>query len=245
MFKRVRSQLGKLRADEDHAVRITVVLLAFVVVSAVVPAIVILAVPHRHWTEFPEWWSATSTAFAFAAAAVAALLAFGTSRRELDRDEEREQDKRRAQADLVAAWVEGFVIYPVTLDGRAGYQMSMKRALVRNASELPVQRAIVVLDLVGRSAGQLRVADGLVRRTTEVVPPAGQGIELKLTVDEFELINPEIETFIADGFQLWQISLVAELMFVDVAGRHWFRRRDGRLDELPEAVAEMREHGGY
>lgn len=223
--------------------RLATALLGFFVISMGVSAIPI-PIFHLHVSDFPLWWTAASTAFAFAAAAVAATLALATAQRELERDHDRDEDKRRAQADLVAAWVENAWMTG-SFEGEPSPIVRHVALKMLNTSPLPVMRVIVVVDVVGRRAGTMTAVEGVIRRTLEVLPPSSGPHVLKMTEAEFDDLNAAIRALEKQGFRPAEdaVSLVAEVMFIDTAGRHWYRDREGRLKPIPEAVAKFREIG--
>jgi hypothetical protein len=150
------------------------------------------------WGTFPEWLAAIGTLLAFA---VALRLLF----KELEARREAQEDRRRNQARLVAAWI----------TSKWASETELRFTLVvRNGSDEPIYdgRCVVVPSTNRIASDPMMVFDWEFRWL--VLPPQ----ETK----EDDLRLPE---------KLWRSLWDAgtTLSFTDAAGRRWTRYPDGRL----------------
>jgi hypothetical protein len=171
------------------------------------------------------WVEATATLAALLAAIVAGAYASAAFRLEVRRDEIRVTTDRRAQASLVAAWLE-FVISEDA--GLPYHQLKSIVIRLRNASELPVTS--VRFDVIHLSP----FPDGVMEQhmhgdQVAVLPPATSPLQIEwkdntaVTQAEHEWRNRGHQ-----GAQRFGL----ELLFRDAAGIHWKRDWQGHLTEV-------------
>lgn len=164
---------------------------------------------------WPEWFGAVGTIGAL----VAALTQIARERRRLRTERtERLCRERRAQAELLSAWI-GDVRWGNVLELGSGGPGDVETDLeLSNASGSPVYRAVLsVVDIQGTGwRGQGNAPDGH-QFCLSVIPPG-----------RFHLT---IHRGFGGGMGIhWE----AELAFTDAAGHHWVRRSSGLLEELGE-----------
>ena len=166
--------------------------------------------PTGNW---PEWFGAVGTVGAL----VAALAQIEVARRRLRTDhKEQLARKRRAQAELISAWI-GDVRTSNDFNIKTGAPSDIATSLeLSNASGSPVYRAVLsVVDIQGTGwKGQGKAPDGY-QFCVSIIPPG----RFHLTIHR--------------GFGAGMASHMAiEIAFADVAGQHWVRRASGLLEEL-------------
>jgi hypothetical protein len=157
------------------------------------------------WGTVPEWFSMIGTLGAFG---VGGVLLW----REIVRNRAAEKDRVREQASRVIILLDEVRVEDIqNLERVPSTNSSAQTAVVRNASDLPIYRGIVVfIDRLTR--------DRLATRDIQVVPPH----------DERRCVMPE---------QLWSLdpdrAFGADVIFFDAADRRWHRRFNGALRRLP------------
>ncbi len=166
--------------------------------------------PPGNW---PEWLAAVGTVGALAAA----LAQIEVARRRLRTDrKEQLARERRAQAELVSAWI-GDVRTSNDFDMKIGGPSDTATNLeLSNASGSPVYRAVLsIVDIQGTGwKGQGKAPDGY-QFCVSIIPPG-----------RFHLT---IRRGFGAGMGIhWEV----ELSFTDAAGQHWVRRASGLLEEL-------------
>jgi hypothetical protein len=191
----------------------------------------------------PDWIEAIATVAAFAAAVFAARYAAGAFVLERERESQRLDAERRAQASLVAAWPARFIQYmdeqqadlPKGLDTIAGAEV-----LLRNASDLPVTNVHVDFWAVHAYADEHGPAD--IRRlggqTLAVLPPATEPHRVLWSTEGRQHFLPGVPT-VGDPRDFWPSEpphdparLILDLTFRDSSGVLWRRDRVGRLQEV-------------
>ncbi len=166
--------------------------------------------PPGNW---PEWFGALGTVGVL----VAALIQIARERSRLRTDhKEQLARERRAQAELVSAWI-GDVRTSNDFNIKIGAPSDIATNLeLSNASGSPVYRAVLsVVDIQGIGwRGEGKAPDGY-QVCISIVPPG----RFHLTLHR--------------GFGSGMGSHMAiEIAFTDAAGKYWVRRASGRLDEL-------------
>lgn len=161
----------------------------------------------------PGWIEALSTFAAFIAAVIAVAFAAGAFRLEVRRENRWHHDARRAQASLVAGWIEERT--EVTESGRGSYRMGAEQQVMglalRNASELPVTDVWVGITYSKRG-------NGMEAASLETLPPGSE--------PRFYRFEDTVENMVFN--ENGEPSAV--LLFTDAAGIRW-RRADGVLEE--------------
>lgn len=226
-----------------------IVVAAALLASAVIPAVVVATFKRVTVSDYPGWWEATATAFAFAAAAFAAVLAFRTAERELQRDDERdkdrrsaEEDRRRAQADKVAAWSdEIWVVWGATEDGPRAHIRSDGRFHMINRSGLPVTNVSFQFSLRAFLDGST-TEWSLGRLDTVVVPPSDTPLADLIPTDILDAAGDELSDYALTTGETERIesAMTVGIAFTDTADRHWIREPSGRLLPAPDALAQLR-----
>jgi hypothetical protein len=169
----------------------------------------ILAAPD--WGDVPTTVGAIASLGALVAAVFAARAAFGVLQVERRRDADQDEVQRRRQAERLAAW-------PVVVPEDPEFQASeaMWGVTIRNASDLPVYQAWVILEPITRGAGEHITIH-------ELVPPGtftqfGNELRSPNDFENTELISePPPRPY------------VIALEFDDAAGRRWRRDANGTL----------------
>jgi hypothetical protein len=195
---------------------------------------------------YADWLAATATVAAFSAALVAARFAAEAVRAARDalhieqrRDQHRDEQALRAQAELVAAWVEdldGQMVRP----GDVPYHVTEQEGqsiTVRNASELPVTRVGLAFTLHVATHTQ----EGLQITNTEIglqelpiVPPGTKNVDMGLDIlVAFQRLWDEAQSATTRRLRVG-------ITFVDAGGRAWIREDDGRLLESPDVLTQRR-----
>lgn len=193
----------------------------------------------------PEWIEATATVAAFAAAVFAARYAAGAFALERERESQRLDAERRAQASLVAAWPARFIQYMEEqhdgtwegLDTIAGAE-----ALLRNASDLPVTNVHVDFWVVHAYADDHSPED--IRRLggqdLAALPPSTEPEPIRWSTEGRQHFLPGVPT-VGDAHGYWPdqpphdpARLILKIRFRDSSGVMWRRDRVGRLEEVPE-----------
>lgn len=195
---------------------------------------------------YADWLAASATMAAFAAAIVAARFAAeaaSATRGALDveqrRDQHRDEQALRAQAELVAAWVEDLGSEENPSSDVPYYvpEQEWQSITVRNASELPVTRVglAFTLHVVKPSPDGLQVTNRKIGlQELPIVPPGTKNVEMSLDiVASFQRLWEEAESASTRRLRVG-------ITFVDAGGRPWIREDDGRLMESPDALKKRR-----
>jgi hypothetical protein len=179
----------------------------------------------RGWTAdtVVAWISGTGTLLAFGAA----LLLY---RREADRDQQRDVDQRRAQAEKVAAWYgpedpqpgkRAFALVPAR-------DLRDLRILIRNASDLPIFNVTPLAYLAADTSRTDPLPTGYtadtIRYHRHLDPRRGR---FTLTV-----LPPQSTIALAVEAPDGAVSPVVDLMFRDNANR-WWTSKGGALTSQP------------
>lgn len=173
-----------------------------------------------------EWVSAVATLAAVIAAVYAGVQARQLLRTEQRRDVQRDRLARRAQADLVAAWPATPTVAMQKMGDDAFLTLgSLPGVWVRNASPLPVTKAVVYVSVL-RGDRDKPVFIG--QQTLGTIGPQNDA--------ELEPFSPHIMSGIrakwplmpAEGFE-WLPELLFEFRFQDLSRRRWKRDIHGTL----------------
>lgn len=194
------------------------------------------------------WVTAAATSVAAVAAVIAgvfAFRAFGQQARQLaiiqgreqDRQEDRRsesEEKRKAQARLIAGWVTA--IKPMK-DEWSGSDMTP--LFLVNSSREPVYNVVATLVLVQGAGGPRRGEDWADRHKEKHDTP----------MTTAAVLLPGHWRVLVRGTH-WTGAMAfraaAEVAFTDRAGAHWVRRGTGELEELPESpITYFERHGFY
>ena len=169
---------------------------------------------------FPDWVAAVATLAAFCAAVVAGKLAHDALKIEQGRDRDRQEEARKAQASLVAAWVDG---EPSVLDDGSGDLLRYK-VVIRNHSQLPVTS--VCIRLVHERVGAERATHTYVGTSIDInTLPPGDLNNRYISVRPVELSRA---SSIRDD-EIEDASERLEVGFRDATGALWRRTPRGRL----------------
>jgi hypothetical protein len=193
-------------------------LLAWVAAMATrVALIVVRTVMGMDLGDLPSWIEAIATVAALSAAVYAGLHAAKLLKIEINRDREREENERRQQASLVAAWRGVVPAHPDVqgnTDGTYG-------PVVRNASELPIYQVNVQILLIG---------GGEMTFMAEVLPPGQWFVHYQdrgFYTTQPVVLNPALRA-VPD----YQVAVA----FRDAAGNMWRRDVNGNLRHTGVAV---------
>lgn len=193
-------------------------------------AVVIIAVIGWDWagddevrTELAGWLVATGTIATVVAAVAAAVFAAGAFRLESDRQDQLRLDRRKHQAERVAAWFDwAWTERPESAYARA---TRVRRPVVRmrNASDLPVTDVHVTVRLAGQTLG---------RMTHPLVPPDQDLIEVSAEIseglDDFNAYRDSGDANLED----LESQPCVDISFTDSGGRRWKRLHGGQLTEV-------------
>jgi hypothetical protein len=204
-----------------RALRSDLVLFVLAMVAVVVLAVVLANLPTRDtwYGDILPWVGPLAAVLAVIAASVASVFAVAAYRREVRRDEAREQVERSAQASLVAAWPVLFNFDGSRETGSSGYA-------IRNASELPIRDVRIT-----RLGGDEDFDPVATHLDLLLVPPSVDPLWIRdgqpytLLPGEVAVHGAELPS--SDG---WSISL--RLEFRDSADTLWARDREGRLQQM-------------
>lgn len=183
-----------------------------------------------------EWVSAVATVAAVIAAVYAGIQAADVLRLERNREERIEEDRRRQQAALVAAWT--------TFELTHGLQRGQQKVIIvrvevhtRNASPVPVTQmriSMTVVQVKLLPSGQphplspnFRVAS--FEHVVGLVPPTAETIESVIPVPEHQ--RARVLSALSDDPSL-HVELQSSVEFMDAAGVRWRRDHRGTLVEL-------------
>jgi hypothetical protein len=169
--------------------------------------------------DLSSWVTALVTAAAFGAAIYAGRKAAGLLRVETERDRKREDDERRGQASLVAAWrgvVPAYPNVPANNDGTFG-------PVVRNGSELPIYQVNVEILSPGPMTGELVFI-------YEVLPP-GQWF---VHVQDRGFYKTRQVTFHSELKNVPEYQVAVS--FRDAAGAIWRRDEHGILKHTGDSI---------
>lgn len=207
-------------ADVKPGLRARWVLVIALAAMLVLFGLAMLAARHAgadHGT-YPDWLAAFATLAAFGAAGVAGWYAHRALLVEQARDKARDDQQARAQAELVAAWVDTGPIYGASDAGNAigGLQVTSVWIMVRNASQLPVTNVDVALfhHLTDRLEPQL-----VGRRQIQLLAPEHAPV---VAMGGNELAPMAVPPDTERGARVM-------LTFTDAGGRTWVRSTDGAL----------------
>jgi hypothetical protein len=177
------------------------------------------------WGLGPDWWTAIGTlagAIGTVAAVTVALVQVGIERRaRLTRDSEALEQRKRSQAALVSAWVDGERVLQ-EWESEPGTLVAML-----NRSDTAVYNvAVFIVAQLGRSPDSaeaiMRLSKGDNRayyKLLGVLPPGSW------TASSY-----------GSGGMLLQPAV--EIAFSDAAGNHWIRRVSGLLEPLSKPAFE-------
>lgn len=175
--------------------------------------------------DLAQWLTAVSSAATLVAAIIAASFAAGAFRLETTREERYREDQRRQQAERFAAWYD-IVQEGVRInDDPPSWTVTSRVIQVRNASDLPVTSITFTLFHEG---------DEITTHWVPIVPPSTEPIPLYLTQDSLAALD-EMDAALLEGHEEpYPHNLDVDLTFTDAAGRLWYRRHDGDLQQIPQ-----------
>ncbi len=201
-----------------RALRSDLVLFVLAMVAVIVLAVVLANLPTREtwYGDILPWVEPLGTVLAVVAASVASVFAVAAYRREVRRDEAREQVERSAQASLVAAWPVLFNYDGSRDTGSSGYA-------IRNASELPIRD--VRITWLGGDKDFDPVATHI---DLPLVPPSVDPLWIR-DGQPYTLLPGEVAVHGADLPSSGRWSSLFRLQFRDSADTLWARDREGRL----------------
>ena len=160
------------------------------------------------WGSVPDWLAGGGAVIALLWARKAARATLETSCQQAVQIEAMKTDRRRAQADKVAAWID-----PGKRDGDPnGNHPAILQFIVRNVSDLPVYYVHVWATTAMGEVVSLDILNAVPPGVSELAPPFATPGTLKRG---------------QAGRQLW-----TSMMFADAAGRFWYRERDGKLTSI-------------
>lgn len=174
------------------------------------------------------WVEAGATVVAVGAAIYAGVYAKKAYDTETARDRRRDDDRRRAQADCVAAWCDRYDYAPAeppraynsggALVVTGGRSRPGWNYYLRNASDVPVYDVVVLFRIGAQSLGTDAV---------DVLPPG----EEPVSRDVPEHVRTQATSAAHEHGEI----IRCVVSFRDAAGRRWRRSTDGRLAEEPKA----------
>lgn len=143
---------------------------------------------------------------------------------ERDRDDERLERDRRAQAQRISAWYAGPA--PKDHDDYTG-----RRVELVNRSDEPVYNVVVIAVFIQGAAP--RDSEGIARMLYDTLRSSGYrgpGF-MQIVLNDLPPGQHWVRMIVDTGFHNARMSV--EISFTDVRGVHWVRRANGKLDELP------------
>lgn len=189
------------------------------------------------WGDVPTWTSTVVSAVALGAAWFAARASWKVLKIETERDNDADEREQRAQADLVAAWLD---IYD--LDDSAEWHVCLA-----NESKVPIYD----VDVVVKSAVYPNSLAHTSSVYSPVVPPGRTFLpfpEVPMhTYDEVERLAednddprpPEVDSVMDSEFGIRLLHKVS-FTFSDAAGIKWERSRLGILTRVPPGGSNLR-----
>ncbi len=190
----------------------------------------------------PDWIEAVATVAAFAAAVSAARYAASAFTLEREREAQRLDAERRAQASLVAAWPTRFLPYVENMrDGtwRTVAGVSGAEAAIRNASDIPVTSVHVDFYVV-HTLGDARTEPDIELLGGEdlaYLPPDAEPQPIRWSSGGRRHLLAgvpsigEPDDYYPDEPPYDPARLLLDIWFRDAAGVVWHRDRVGRLEE--------------
>jgi len=181
----------------------------------------------------PEWIEALATLAAFMAAVVAASYAARVYLIERDRDDRWEAQQIRSQALLVAAWASSSqpeMVFDRRPSGVAQLWNGVGgcRVLLRNASDVPVTRVTVTVEIVVlNDPAKPEERHFLVGHQERLLPPAVDPVPINLVALEGDKVDVTSRGLVAfNDANYWA---EVDLHFIDAGGRGWHRTPRGEL----------------
>lgn len=201
------------------------------VVVLVLTMAVVGSLTTKAGSDFPAWLEAVSTAAALGAAMVAARYASNAWNLEIRREEQREKQALRAQAELVATWVN-----PISCSQHNGrHELGELKVSIRNASDLPVTNASIAYSVrVTRDSGFEVYAAG--NESRAVVPPGQVPVVTRVPA----AVSAQVQLLLDGGCLPQSIAVLSGIAFTDVGDRHWIREPGRDLVEQPEMLVRAR-----
>lgn len=176
------------------------------------------------------WIEAGATVVAVGAAIYAGVYAKKAFDAEVRRDRERDDDRRRAQADKVAAWCDRYDYSPAvparayssggTSVVTSGTPRPDWQYFLRNFSDVPVYDVVVLFRIGEHSLGT---------DVVDVLPPDGEPFTRAVP----EHVRREATSAATEHGEI----IRCVVSFRDAAGRRWRRWTNGQLKEEPNESA--------
>lgn len=172
------------------------------------------------------WVGAAATLGALAGAVLAAAYASRAFQLERLREQHRSESDRRAQASLVAGWLD---FAALEVSGPPHWSVGAIHIILRNASELPVTTVRFDVLLLSRLGDGEVGEQHLEGAQLSVLPPTPK--PRRIDWNDNPAVTQAQHEFTARGQQARE-RFGLELLFTDSSGIHWKRDWRGRLSEV-------------